>query len=116
MVFPRRVSPFDAGLFPLVNKDGLPERAKKIQRGLKKAGFSVFYDRSGSIGRRYRRIDEVGIAAGITVDHKTLEDDTVTLRDRDSMKQIRVKVPELARVLSEFIEGRDLEHLGVLME
>lgn len=116
MIFPRRVSPFDAGIFPLVNKDGLPERAKDIQSTLKKAGFSVFYDKGGSIGRRYRRIDEVGIAAGITIDHKTLEDDTVTMRDRDTMKQVRVKAEELPRVLREFIEGKGIEHLGVLVD
>ena len=116
MKFPRRVSPFDAGLFPLVNKAGLPERTKDIQVTLQKAGFSIFFDKGGSIGRRYRRIDEVGIAAGITVDHQTLEDDTVTLRDRDSMKQIRVKVTELPRVLAEFIEGKELERLGVIKD
>lgn len=116
MRFPRRVSPFDAGLFPLVNKDGLPERTREVQSMLKGAGFAIFYDEGGSIGRRYRRIDEVGIAAGITVDHKTLEDDTVTLRDRDSMKQIRVKVGDLPRVMREFIGGNDLKHLGVVLD
>jgi glycyl-tRNA synthetase len=116
MRFPRKVSPFDAGLFPLVNKDGLPERTRNIQAALKKAGFQVFYDASGSIGRRYRRIDEVGIACGITVDHQTLEDDTVTLRDRDSMKQIRVKVEELPKVMDDFLNGKGLEHLGVVIK
>jgi glycyl-tRNA synthetase len=116
MKFPRRVSPFDAGLFPLVNKEGLPEKGREVQESLTKSGFSVFYDQSGSIGRRYRRIDEVGIAAGITVDHKTLEDDTVTLRDRDSMKQIRIRVSDLATVLGEFMDGKDLDRLGVVLK
>jgi len=115
MRFPRRVSPFDAGIFPLVNKDGLQEKTRGIHAMLKKAGFSVFYDESGSIGRRYRRVDEVGIAASFTVDHQTLEDDTVTLRDRDTMKQIRVKIGELPGVLGEFLAGKALERLGVII-
>jgi glycyl-tRNA synthetase len=116
MLFPRRVSPFDAGLFPLVNKDGLPEKTREVQAMLKEAGFNVFYDAGGSIGRRYRRIDEVGVAAGLTVDHQTLEDGTVTLRDRDTMKQIRVKTGELPGILREFIEGKPLERLGVVLK
>ncbi len=116
MKFPRRVSPFDVGLFPLVNKDGLQEKTREIQVMLKESGFSVFYDEGGSIGRRYRRIDEVGIAAGVTVDYESLENDDATLRDRDSMKQIRVKVSELAGVLGEFIAGKELEHLGVVLK
>ncbi len=115
MRFPRRVSPFDAGIFPLVNKDGLQEKTRNVHALLKGVGFNVFYDESGSIGRRYRRIDEVGIAAGITIDHQTLEDDTVTLRDRDTMKQIRIKISELARGLGEFLAGKGLERLGVVI-
>ena len=115
MRFPKRVSPFDAGIFPLVSKDGLPEKTRVVQSILKVAGFNVFYDEGGSIGRRYRRIDEAGVAAGITVDHQTLQDDTVTVRDRDSMKQIRVKVQELPGALGEFLAGKGLEHLGVVI-
>jgi glycyl-tRNA synthetase len=115
MKFPRRVSPFDAGLFPLVNKDGLPEKTREVQIVLKKAGFNVFYDSGGSIGRRYRRIDEIGVAAGITVDHQTLKDTTVTLRDRDSMKQIRVKISELSETMRKFVEGKNLDRLGVVI-
>jgi glycyl-tRNA synthetase len=116
MRFPRRVSPFDAGIFPLVNKDGLQEKARELQASLKKAGFNIFYDEGGSIGRRYRRIDEIGVAAGITCDHQTLQEGTVTLRDRDSMKQIRVKISELAGVLDGFLAGKSLERLGVVVE
>jgi glycyl-tRNA synthetase len=116
MLFPRRVSPFDAGIFPLVNKDGLPEKTKEVESLLKEAGFSVFFDSGGSIGRRYRRIDEVGIAAGITIDHQSLKDDDVTLRDRDTMKQIRVKIKDLPRALREFLEGKALDRLGVVIE
>jgi glycyl-tRNA synthetase len=115
MRFPRRVSPFDTGIFPLVNKDGLQEKAREVQALLKGAGFNVFYDEGGSIGRRYRRIDEIGVAGGVTIDHQTLEDDTVTLRDRDSMNQIRVKISELPRALGEFLAGKGLERLGVVI-
>jgi glycyl-tRNA synthetase len=115
MRFPRRVSPWDAGIFPLVNKDGLQEKTREVHGLLKGIGFNVFYDESGSIGRRYRRVDEIGVAGSITIDHKTLEDDTVTLRDRDTMKQIRVKISELPKVLSEFLAGKGLERLGILI-
>ncbi len=110
--FPGIVSPYDAGIFPLVNKDGLQERAKEIQKSLKENGFLAFYDESGSIGRRYRRMDEIGVLISITCDYQTLEDNTVTLRDRDSMKQIRVKVSGLAETLRIFLEGEKLEKLG----
>jgi len=110
--FPRLVSPQDAGIFPLVNKDGLPEKSREIQRLLKEHRFHVFYDGSGSIGRRYRRIDEIGVAAGITVDYDSLQHGDVTLRDRDSMKQVRVKISELPAVLKRFLHGEELENLG----
>jgi glycyl-tRNA synthetase len=82
---------------------------------LRQGGFNVFYDESGSIGRRYRRIDEIGIAAGITIDHQSLEDGTVTLRDRDTMKQIRVRIDELPDALTGFLAGKGLEGLGVVI-
>ncbi|RLJ07624.1 MAG: glycine--tRNA ligase [Candidatus Aenigmatarchaeota archaeon] len=112
LVFPRLVSPYDAGVFPLVSKDRLPEKAKEVFRFLKESGFSVFYDETGSIGRRYRRIDEVGVPAGITIDYESLEDETVTIRDRDSMKQIRVSISELPVVLRRFLAGESLGKLG----
>ena len=109
--FPRIVSPFDAGIFPLVNKDGLQEKAKEVQKILEENGFIVFYDEGGSIGRRYRRIDEIGVAAGITIDYDSLKKDDVTIRDRDSMKQIRVKIKNLPQVLRKFLGGTDLEKI-----
>jgi len=65
-----------------------------------KKHFTVAYDQAGSIGRRYRRQDEVGTPFGITVDHQTMEDDTVTLRDRDTMTQDRIAIPKLAEELT----------------
>ncbi len=95
------IAPITVGVFPLVKKDGLAERAREIERGLRN-DFSIFYDQSGAIGRRYRRQDEIGTPFGVTVDYETLENQTVTLRMRDSMEQVRVRVPELAeRIRSE---------------
>ena len=89
----------------MVSKDGLDEKSEELKAFLRDAGFSVFYDNSGSIGRRYRRMDEIGVPASITVDHKTLEDRTVTIRDRDSMQQVRVVIAELPEILGKFLSG-----------
>ena len=114
--FPRAVSPFDCAVFPLISKDGLDEKAAELKEFLKDCGFSVFYDASGSIGRRYRRIDEIGVPLGITVDHKTLEDRTVTLRDRDTMQQVRVAINDLEETLKKYQKGHNLGELGVIVK
>ena len=88
-----RIAPIKAAVFPLVKKDGMPEVAKEIYRGLK-SNFNVFYDEKGAVGRRYRRQDEAGTPYCITVDGQTLTDQTVTIRDRDSLEQWRVKVDD----------------------
>jgi glycyl-tRNA synthetase len=98
---PPSLSPFTAAIFPLVNKDRLPEKAMEIYCKLRTI-FDCFYDDTGSIGKRYYRQDEVGTAFCITVDHQTLEDGTVTVRDRDSTKQERIKIDSLA----DFICGK----------
>ena len=95
---PKALAPFTAAVFPLVNKDGLPEKAVEVCN-LLKPFMECFYDDTGSIGKRYYRQDEVGTFACITVDHQTLEDGTVTVRDRDTTKQERVKISELAKKL-----------------
>jgi len=110
--FPGLLAPYDAAVFPLVSKDGLPETAKEIKKSLQGLGFLIFYDDSGSIGRRYRRMDEIGTAASITIDNQTLKDNTVTLRDRDSMKQIRVSIKDICLKLRKFLDGEKLENLG----
>lgn len=92
--FPRALAPVDIAIFPLVNRDGMTEKSKEVYNLLKKE-FSCFYDETDSIGRRYRRQDEIGTPLCITIDGQTLKDDTVTLRDRDSMKQKRVKIGTL---------------------
>ena len=83
-----KIAPVKVGIFPLVKRDGMPEIARKIESDLRRH-FMVFYDDGGSIGRRYRRQDEAGTPFCITVDGQTLEDDTVTIRERDTMVQVR---------------------------
>jgi glycyl-tRNA synthetase len=94
MKFHPRIAPIKAAVFPLVKKDGMPEIAQDIYRRLK-AKFSTFYDEKGAVGRRYRRQDEAGTPYCITVDGQTLQDNTVTIRDRDTLEQWRVKVDDV---------------------
>ncbi len=91
---PPKLAPFKVAVLPLVKKDGLKEKGEEIAKYLRKH-VTTFYDESGSIGRRYRRQDEIGTPWCITVDHQTLEDETVTVRDRDTMEQSRVAIGEL---------------------
>jgi glycyl-tRNA synthetase len=99
-----QLAPIKVGIFPLLRKDGHPEKAQEI-RDLLKQRFAVFYDQAGSIGRRYRRQDEVGTPFCLTVDHQTMQDNTVTLRDRDSLEQIRLPVDRLIPELVTRIEA-----------
>jgi len=96
--FPEKLSPIQVAIFPLVNKEGMPELAAQVYKMLKPQ-FKCFYDESGSIGRRYRRQDEIGTPFCITIDGQSLKDQTVTLRERDSMKQIRIKISDLIKEL-----------------
>jgi glycyl-tRNA synthetase len=99
------VAPTTVGVFPLMDKDGMGERAQEIAADLREAGLSVSYDDSGAIGRRYRRQDEVGTPFCVTVDHDTLEDDTVTIRERDSTEQVRVPAADLPRLCRDLRDG-----------
>ena len=89
------IAPVTVAVLPLVKKDGIDEFATRLEHELRE-DFATFYDQSGAIGRRYRRMDEIGTPYCVTVDYQTLEDDTVTLRFRDSMEQVRVSVSDLA--------------------
>ena len=89
-----RLAPVKAAVLPLVNKDGQPEKARAIYEELRRR-MPAEFDTGGSIGKRYRRQDEIGTPWGVTVDHQTMEDDTVTLRDRDSLEQSRISAAEL---------------------
>ncbi|HYB89849.1 MAG TPA: glycine--tRNA ligase [Candidatus Binataceae bacterium] len=97
-----RLAPIKVAVYPLLRKAGQPEKAQAVREMLLRH-FTVAYDQAGSIGRRYRRQDEVGTPFGITIDHQTMEDDTVTLRDRDSTQQIRVAISRLVGELTERI-------------
>jgi glycyl-tRNA synthetase len=94
MKFKPSLAPIQVAVFPLVNKDGMPEAATAIQEKLQRS-FRVEYDTSGAIGRRYRRQDEIGTPFCVTIDGETLSDSTVTLRDRDTMQQDRISMDAL---------------------
>ena len=94
------LAPIKAGVFPLVKKDGMPEYATRLAADLR-AAFPVFYDEAGSIGRRYRRQDEVGTPFCVTVDGQTAVDQTVTIRERDSLRQERVAATAVRAYVTE---------------
>jgi glycyl-tRNA synthetase len=99
----RWLAPVQVAVLPLLTKNKFVEKAMEITEYLKNSGIFTEYDDSGSIGRGYRRYDEIGTPFCVTIDHQTLEDDTVTLRDRDTTQQIRIKIEELAPVLKELL-------------
>ena len=94
-----KIAPIKVAVFPLMNKNNMPEISQKIVDDIRNSGIASFYDAGGSIGKRYRRQDEAGTPFGITVDHDTLEDNTVTLRDRDTMEQERISTDKIIDVL-----------------
>ena len=103
----KRLAPIKVAVLPLVkNKPKITKKAKEVYK-LLKPYFTCQYDEQGSIGRRYRRQDEIGVPFVITVDFETLENNTVTLRDRDSMKQIRVDIAKLREMVSEILSGKE---------
>jgi glycyl-tRNA synthetase len=97
---PPALAPYKAAILPLVKKDGLPEKAKEIMRKLQ-LDFNCQYDEKDTVGKRYRRQDAIGTPFHICVDHQTLEDNTVTVRDRDTMEQTRVNVDALSEIIGE---------------
>ncbi|MBC7745061.1 MAG: glycine--tRNA ligase [Flavobacterium sp.] len=101
------LAPVKATVLPLTKKDGLPEKARQIMDKLK-YDFNMQYDEKDSIGKRYRRQDAIGTPFCITVDHQSLEDDTVTIRHRDSMKQERVLTKDLKNIIGELVSWKNL--------
>jgi glycyl-tRNA synthetase len=97
---PAVLAPYKAAVLPLVKKDGLPEKAREIMKQLQ-FDYSIQYDEKDSIGKRYRRQDAIGTPFSITIDHQTLTDDMVTVRDRDTMEQIRIGISEIEGLLAE---------------
>lgn len=100
-----KLAPVKVAVFPLIKKDGMPEKAAAIYREFKQAGIAVAYDQQAAIGRRYRRMDEIGTPFCVTVDGDTLTADTVTIRDRDTLKQDRVSVKELVEHVRSRLRG-----------
>ena len=96
-----KIAPIKVAVFPLMNKNNMPEVSQKIVDEIQNSGIASFFDSGGSIGKRYRRQDEAGTPFGITVDHDTLEDNTVTLRDRDTMKQERISIDKIIDILKQ---------------
>ena len=110
---PRDLAPVEVAVLPLVSRDSLPEKAREVHSTLISEGFLAEYDESGSIGRRYARFDEVGTPICITVDYQTLEDETVTLRDRDTWEQVRTEIGRLPQLLREYFRWeREFKDLG----
>jgi len=110
---PRDLAPIEVAVLPLVSRDGLPEKAREVHSKLISEGFLAEYDESGSIGRRYARFDEVGTPICITIDYQTLEDETVTLRDRDTWEQVRTEIGRLPQLLREYFRWeREFKDLG----
>lgn len=101
--FHPRLAPIKAAVLPLVKKDGMPEFARDIYQELKRE-FPVFYDLKGAVGRRYRRMDEAGTPYCITIDGQSLQDETVTIRERDTMKQSRMSISEATQLIREAIQ------------
>ncbi len=99
MKLPAFLAPYKIAVFPLIKKNGLPEKAREIMDGLK-YDFMCFYEEKDTIGKRYRRHDAIGTPFCVTVDHQTLEDNTVTLRERDSMKQERIPVDKISGIVA----------------
>ncbi|WP_419801262.1 glycine--tRNA ligase [Mucilaginibacter sp.] len=103
--FPPALAPIKAAILPLTKKDGLPEKAREIMDKLK-LDFNMQYDEKDSIGKRYRRQDAIGTPFCITIDHQTLEDDSVTIRHRDTMIQERVKAEDLEKIIGDLVSWK----------
>jgi len=102
---PPYIAPYEVAVFPLIQDNKLIEIAREIWSMLKENGFSVIYDEGESIGRRYARVDEIGVPIAVTVDYQTLEDNTVTVRDRDTWIQYRIDIPKLTEFINKVLEG-----------
>jgi len=100
MNIPAFLAPYKVAVLPLMKKDGLPEKAREILNRLK-LDHNCLYEEKDAIGKRYRRMDAIGTPYCITVDHQTIEDNTVTIRDRDTMQQVRVNIDQLPAMLNE---------------
>jgi len=115
--FSRDLAPYQVSIYPLVTKDGLPEKAEKIYQDIINAGFWALYDDSGSVGRRYARGDEIGVPLAVVVDYDTVKEGILTIRDRDSWAQVSLQAEDLPRVLDEYYNHvKNFIDLGELLE
>ncbi len=113
----RFLAPVQVAVLPLLSRDNFIEKSEEIADELRRNGIYTEVDATGSIGRRYRRYDEIGTPFCVTVDHQTFEDETVTIRDRDTTRQIRVKISELVGVLKELLYSeKDITEFGELFK
>jgi glycyl-tRNA synthetase len=117
MSFPRGIAPTQLGVYPLVSKDGLAEKAREVHQLLVNEGLVAELDETGSIGRRYARADEAGAPLGVTVDYQTLQDGTVTIRDRDSWQQVRASINSLPELLHKYFQEKiNFTDLGTMFK
>ncbi|AGK62054.1 glycyl-tRNA synthetase [Archaeoglobus sulfaticallidus PM70-1] len=113
----RWIAPVQVAVLPLLSREPFTSKAEELTAKLKEAGIFTEKDDSGSIGRRYRRYDEIGTPFCVTIDHQTFEDSTITIRDRDTTKQIRVEVEKLVDVLKELLSSeRDISEFGEIFK
>lgn len=110
MKIPAFLAPVKVAIFPLIKKDGLPEKARELIN-LLKLDYQCFYEEKDTIGKRYRRMDAIGTPFCITVDHQTIEDNTVTIRERDSMKQERVNMLEVENIIKQKVDWKNFAQL-----
>jgi glycyl-tRNA synthetase len=110
------IAPIKVGVFPLMARDELDKMAMDIDQEIRFSGIETYYDDSGSIGRRYARMDEVGTPFCITVDYQSVEDGTVTLRERDSARQVRIRSADAPNVVRAALCGADLDQFAVSVE
>jgi glycyl-tRNA synthetase len=115
--FPRTLAPYQVAVFPLVTKDGIEEKAEEVRDLLLRNDFWINYDTGGSIGRRYARVDEIGVPLAIAIDYTTKDEEILTIRDRDTWDQVSLSIAELPATLEEYFKGeKDFYELGVKME
>ena len=113
----RWMAPVQVAVLPLLSKDEFISVSREIVNTLRSAGIFTEYDDSGSIGRRYRRFDEIGTPFCVTIDHQTLEDETVTIRDRDTTRQIRIPIDGLVQAFRELLTTeRDISEFGEIFK
>ena len=110
-----KLAPVKVGIFPIVKKEEMLKVAEDVRDDLKKE-FNVFYDTGGSVGRRYARQDEAGTPYCVTIDGDSIKGKDVTIRDRDTEKQIRVKIEDLKDVITQGLRGEDIMKMGKMVD